>query len=157
MPAMKRITVIKRDLQGEELWRYQGVVRRREGSAIHLEAPFNGKEAIFKGTTIRAGDLFLETYYTDRWYNIFEIRDREDGGLKGWYCNIGKPAMMEDEGVLSYVDLALDLWVAPDGRQSVLDEEEFLGMEMDPATRTRAREALEELRGLFEKDEKPGA
>ena len=45
--------------------------------------------------TLRRGDRFIETYYTDRWYNIFEIHAREDDRLKGWYCNIAKPAVME--------------------------------------------------------------
>ena len=47
----------------------------------------------------------METFYSDRWYNIFEIYDRDDDQFKGWYCNIGKPAMIEDDFV-SYVDLA---------------------------------------------------
>lgn len=146
---MTPITVIKRSLQGAELWRYTGTLMRWDGNAIHLEAPFNGEDADFMGVTIKRGDSFTETYYTDRWYNIFEIHDRENNALKGWYCNIGKPAVMEAEDVLSYVDLALDLWVAADGTQTVLDEDEFTALDLDPVTRARALSALEEVQARF--------
>ena len=102
-------------------------------------------------TTFRQGDRFIETYYTDRWYNIFEVHDREDDRLKGWYCNIAKPAVMEAGERISYVDLALDLWVAPDGTQTVLDEDEFAALALDAETRSKALRGLEELQALFYK------
>jgi uncharacterized protein len=150
------ITVIKRNLRGEETWQYTGVLVDRAGSMLHLEAPFNGPDNPFMGTTIKFGDRFLETYYLDRWYNFFEIHDRDDGRLKGWYCNICKPVVMESEEILSYVDLALDLWVAPDGTQTVLDEDEFAALSLDSRTQYRARKALEELRVLFANNQTPG-
>jgi protein associated with RNAse G/E len=149
MPAMTLITVIKRNAQGEEIWRYTGMLVRREGSALHIEAPYNYKDIEFMGINIRHGDPFVEVFYTDRWYNIFEIHDRDDGHLKGWYCNVGKPAVEEGEGVISYIDLALDLWIAPDGMQTVLDEDEFAALNLDPATRTQALAALTELQTRF--------
>ena len=30
---------------------------------------------------VKRGDRFVETYYSARWYNIFEIHDRDDGAL----------------------------------------------------------------------------
>lgn len=101
------------------------------------------------GITIRKGDVFSETYFTDRWYNLYAIHDQEDGSLKGWYCNIGKPVVEEAEGVFSYVDLALDLWVAPDGTQTVLDEDEFAALDMDEETRSQALAALDDLKRQF--------
>lgn len=151
---MTELTVIKRNLQGEEMWRYSAVLTRREGTAIHLEAHFNGKDAEFMGVTIRRGDPFVEIYYTDRWYNIFEIHDRDDRALKGWYCNIGFPAVITDRTV-SYVDLALDLWVSPDGKQTVLDEEEFRALKLGAAERRQARRGLRELQQLFKKSTPP--
>lgn len=146
---MTPITVIKRNHRGEETWRYSGTLVRREGTALHLEAPFNYRDVEFMGITIRRGDPFVEVYYTDRWYNIFEIHDRDDNRLKGWYCNVGKPAVEEAEGVISYVDLALDLWVAADGTQTILDEDEFAALDLEPATRERALAALAELQARF--------
>ena len=56
--------------------------------------------------------------------------------LRGWYCNIGKPALLDGD-CLSYVDLALDLLVFPDGRQFVLDEDEFLRLDLSPQTASK--------------------
>jgi predicted RNA-binding protein associated with RNAse of E/G family len=97
---------------------------------------------------LKRGDRFVETFYTDRWYNIFEIYDRDDGRLKGWYCNIGYPAVLE-KNIVSYIDLALDLWVATDGKQAVLDEDEFLELPVDVNVRALAYSALEELKHKF--------
>jgi predicted RNA-binding protein associated with RNAse of E/G family len=148
------ITIIKRNVQGLETWRYSGVLTRQDGAALHLEAPFNGKDSPFMGIVLKNGDRFVETYYTDRWYNIFEIHDRDDDALKGWYCNVGKPAVFDADDVISYVDLALDLWVAPEGTQTVLDEDEFAALDLDAETRSQAWAALEELKARFAKESK---
>jgi predicted RNA-binding protein associated with RNAse of E/G family len=142
------ITVTKRNPEGQVTWQYQGRLLRREPDAVVLEARFNRPDMPFMGTVLKEGDRFLETFFTDRWYNIFEIYDREDGRMKGWYCNIGRPAVL-DGGTVSYVDLALDLWISPDGRQTVLDEDEFASLELDPGTRANALAALEELKAYF--------
>jgi predicted RNA-binding protein associated with RNAse of E/G family len=150
------ITVIKRNPAGEEILRYTGVVLHQESDGITLEANFSRADMPFMHTILRQGDRFIETYYTERWYNIFEIHDRDDDRLKGWYCNIGKPAVIEAENGISYVDLALDLWVAPDGAQTVLDEDEFAALDLDTETRSRARAALEELQKRFSNNKEPG-
>ena len=121
-----------------------------------LEARFRPPDLAFMGIVIRAGDRFIEMYFTDRWYNIFEILDRDDDRLKGWYCNIGKPVVMESENGISYLDLALELWVDPDGRQTVLDEDEFAALDLDAHTKSKARTALEELQERFSDKKEPG-
>jgi predicted RNA-binding protein associated with RNAse of E/G family len=157
MPVMKpSITVIKRDPSGQEVVRYEGVVLQRAPDGITLEAQFDHADVPVMHAILRRGDRFIERYYTDRWYNIFEIHAREDDRLKGWYCNIGKPAVMEAGNEISYVDLALDLWVAPDVTQTVLDENEFAALDLDTETRYQARAALEELQARFINNKEPG-
>jgi len=151
----RSITVIKRNHAGEEVWHYSGIILRSELSFVVLEARFRPPDLPFMGIILREGDRFVEIYYTDRWYNIFEIHDRDDDQLKGWYCNIAKPAILEAEDRLSYVDLALDLWVSPDGTQSVLDEDEFAAIDLDTNTRLLARAAMEELQAQFKINKKP--
>ncbi|MBU2609849.1 MAG: DUF402 domain-containing protein [Chloroflexi bacterium] len=146
---MTPITVIKCNLAGEETWRYTGLILRREAGALVLEARFNRPDVLFQGISLTENDRFVETYFTDRWYNIFEIHDRDDDRIKGWYCNIGYPAVLEADDRLSYVDLALDLWVTPDLKQVVLDEDEFAALDLEPEIRSRAQKALEELRLRF--------
>ena len=127
---MSRMKVFKKNLAEEVTWQYEGVVLSRAENAITLEALFNRDDMPFMDIVLKRNDRFVETFYSDRWYNIFEIYDRDDGKFKGWYCNIGKPAIIEDDFV-SYVDLALDLWVSADGVQTVLDEDEFEKLNLD--------------------------
>jgi hypothetical protein len=152
----RSITLIKRNLRGEATWQYEGRLLRRlapgesGGDAGFLvEAFFNRPDTPFLDTVLKRGDRFVELFYTERWCNIFEIHDREDDAIKGWYCNVGFPAVEESERCISYVDLALDLWVTPEGEQHVLDEDEFAALDLDEATRSRALAALAELRALF--------
>ncbi|OGO37903.1 MAG: hypothetical protein A2Z03_08090, partial [Chloroflexi bacterium RBG_16_56_8] len=132
-----QIKVLKRNLAGEVTWHYEGRVLRRLPHALVLEAFFNRPDLPFMNILLKEGDRFVETFYTDRWYNIFEIYDRDDGLLKGWYCNIGQPAIIENDSV-SYVDLALDLWVSADGKQTVLDQDEFEKLDLDSAAISKA-------------------
>ncbi len=140
--------ILKKNTAGEVVWSYEGETLRREENFIVLEAFFNRADLPFQGTVFKRGDRFVETFYADRWYNIFEIYDRDDGTLKGWYCNVCQPAVIE-AGSVSYVDLALDLWVAPDGRQTVLDEDELQALNLDEALKQKAYEGLRDLRERF--------
>jgi predicted RNA-binding protein associated with RNAse of E/G family len=145
---MSPITVIKRNLQGKETWRYTGRELKRDKTSVQLEAHFSRPDIPFHGILLGKGDRFVETFYTDKWYNIFEIHDRDDDRLKGWYCNIGEPAVIKRDTV-SYIDLALDLLVYPDGRQLVLDEDEFNALSLSPKVQAKAISALDSLQAIF--------
>lgn len=148
------IRVEKRNPRGELTWQYEGRVLRREPNAVVLEAFFNRPDMPFVDTVFKRNDRFVEIFYTDRWYNVFEIHDRDDDRLKGWYCNVGRPAVVGPDSV-SYVDLALDLWVSPDGAQTVLDEDEFEALEIEAQERAAARSALRELQTAFRTKKPP--
>ena len=105
MPVMK---ILKKNLADEVTWQYDGEVLRRDETSITVEAFFNRDDMPFQEIVLKRNDRFVETFYTDKWFNIFEIYDRDDGKLKGWYCNITKPAVIDD-GFVAYVDLALYL------------------------------------------------
>lgn len=147
---MDEVTVIKRNLAGEETWRYPGKIVERGEHSIQIEAFFNRDDMPFHGMVFGRGDRFLETFYSDRWYNVFEIHARETDELKGWYCNVTRPAEFENS-TISYIDLALDLLVFPDRRQLVLDEDEYAELHLDPQTDEKARAALRELQALFDR------
>lgn len=142
------IEVVKLNVKREETWRYTGEVLYRRPGAVLLQAHFNRDDIPFHGILLGRGDRFIEAFYSDRWYNIFEIHDRESDQLKGWYCNVTRPAEFEP-GSVSYVDLALDLLVYPDGRQLVLDEDEFIALPVSEPLRIQARAALSELQARF--------
>lgn len=145
---MSAIEVIKLNLDRQETWRYTGQVLERGPHSVLLEARFNRDDTPFHGILLGRGDRFVEIFYTDRWYNIFEMHDRADDHLKGWYCNICLPAELDEDRV-AYVDLALDLLVYPDGRQLVLDEDEFAALPLDGGMRAQANTALEALQNQF--------
>jgi predicted RNA-binding protein associated with RNAse of E/G family len=144
----EKVIVDKLGPRGELKWRYEGEVIERGANWLKLEAFFDHDNIQVADISLRRGDRFVETYFRDRWYNIFEIHDRENDALKGWYCNITRPAKILNDRV-EYVDLFLDLWVSADGTQTVLDEGEFLSAELEDDVRRLAKSALAELKEYF--------
>jgi uncharacterized protein len=150
------ITVIKRDVDGQERWRYRGVVLEAGANFVRLEARFNRADLPFQDTVFRQNDRFVEVFYSDRWYNIFEIHDREDDRIKGWYCNLGQPMVWDAPDQISYRDLALDLWVSVTGQQTVLDEDEYERLGLDEWTRAQVQAGLAELQKMFRERKQDG-
>jgi hypothetical protein len=68
-------------------------------------------------------DIMTERYWFGCWYNVFTVHDAA-GQLKGWYANVCLPPSFDGDTV-RYTDLDLDLWVWPDRRYVILDEDEF--------------------------------
>ena len=48
----------------------------------------------------------------------------DEGALEGWYVNFERPLERTAVG-FDYVDLLLDLWIAPDGKHRLVDEDEL--------------------------------
>jgi predicted RNA-binding protein associated with RNAse of E/G family len=110
---------------GSQAFAWDGEVLRCDAAGIVLRAKFNVDLVELGFTTFRRGDEFVEFYYWDRCYNVFQISSPE-GTLKGWYANVGLPAELSaDVGELCYVDLELDVWTHPNGKFVVLDQDEF--------------------------------
>jgi uncharacterized protein len=150
------ITVRKLRPDGTEVFRWTGEVLQHDADGIVLRAPFNVDVVELGYTTFRRGDVFVEFYYWDRWYNVFQI-SAADGTLKGWYCNLGlPPRLAADTRELAYVDLALDLWANPDGSFVVLDEDELAALLEERADLAQAaHEGRQALIGLAESGRLP--
>ena len=149
-----KVKVQKKNLAGDVTYLYEGKMLSRDEHSITLEALFDRADMPFVDTVFRTGDRFIEYYYNDRWYNIFEVHDRDDERIKGWYCNVCSPASFED-GIVSYVDLALDLWVSSDGQQTVLDEDEFEALNLDQELKAGALQGLQDLQKFFLNNKPP--
>lgn len=148
-------TVYKLNWAGEEVWQYAGTLRQLEDHFVCLEAPFSYTHDLDLGfVCFQRGDLFVEYFYNDRWYNIFAVYGREDGQLKGWYCNLCRPSRFSFQTVCCE-DLALDLWVAPDGTTLLLDEEEFEQLPLAEQEREMCRHALASLLQLAQENKLP--
>ena len=152
--AVLRIKVQKKNPDGEVMIEYEGDELDRNAGFIKLEALFTRDDMPFMDVVFKKGDRFVEYYYFDHWYNIFAIYDRDDRQIKGWYCNVGMPAVIEDD-VVSYVDLALDLWVSVDGKQTVLDEDEFEDLNLTQELKIGAFNGLKELQQFFKSNDPP--
>ncbi|GCB50633.1 hypothetical protein SNL152K_7978 [Streptomyces sp. NL15-2K] len=130
--------------------RYGAELLADDGTRIAVRAPWAGDGVRdFGFVRFEPGDVFTEYYWRDRWYSVKEVRDAQ-GTLKGWYCDITRPALSGAELVVE--DLDLDLWRSADGTDvRRLDEDEFAesGLsERDPQAAAAAMAALDELEGL---------
>lgn len=142
------ITVHKLDPAGHLVTSYEGQVIRRDAACIMLEAHWKRNRLVLPYVVFERGDRLVEYFYADRWYSIFEIHAGADGRLKGWYCNFSRPAVFEDQA-LATVDLALDLFVFPNGETLLLDEDEFDALDLpqaDPEALQQVLAAVADLR-----------
>ncbi len=132
--------------------RWPARVVGREGSLIVLDAFFLEEVRHPLIGTIEAGTHSTEYFWTDRWYSVFRFQTPA-GRLLKFYCNINTPARLAD-GVLSFIDLDVDVVVEPDLSYAVLDEDEFeLHAELYAYTesyRENVRLALDELLRMVE-------
>ena len=151
---MSEVTVYKLDENGRHVWHYPAQILERQPNTIRLEAFFNRDDLNLEYVTFKRGDRFVETFYTDRWYNVFAVYDRDDGILKGWYCNICRPAQIEEAAVYCQ-DLALDVWVGADGQTLMLDEDEFAELDLDEAEREKSETAVATILSLGRQGQLP--
>ncbi|MFZ3469324.1 DUF402 domain-containing protein [Streptomyces sp. 4.24] len=118
------------------------------GTRITVRAPWAAEGVRdFGFVRFEPGDVFTEHFWRDRWYAVKEVRTGE-GVLKGWYCDVARPAVVEDGRIL-IEDLDLDLWVSADGTSVLrLDEDEFAESGLaatDPQAAAEAVRALDSL------------
>ena len=95
--------------ENEEYWIFEGVFDEE------IRHPLLG--------VIRPGTRSFEFYWKSRWYNVFRFHEPE-GELRNFYCNVNLPPILRRD-VLSYVDLDIDVLVAPDLSYRILDLDEF--------------------------------
>jgi hypothetical protein len=136
---------------GRTKLRYAAELLDDNGNRIAVRAPWaGGGVRDFGFVRFEAGDVFTEYYWRDRWYSVKEVRD-STGTLKGWYCDITRPATLRGTELIAE-DLDLDLWRSADGTSVLrLDEDEFAesGLtETDPEAAAAAVAALDELEHL---------
>ncbi|MFJ3196084.1 DUF402 domain-containing protein [Streptomyces griseoviridis] len=136
--------------------RYTAGLLHDDGVRIAVSAPWAGEGVRdFGFVRFAPGDVFTEYYWRDRWYAVKEVRD-SSGVLKGWYCDVTRPAVLTGSELL-VEDLDLDLWRSADGTDvRRLDEDEFAASglaERDPRAARAATSALDDLAALAATDE----
>ncbi|MFE5944173.1 DUF402 domain-containing protein [Streptomyces sp. NPDC056480] len=131
--------------------RYPAEVLTEDGARLSVRAPWAAEGVRdFGFVRFEPGDVFVEHYWSDRWFTVKEVWSAE-GALKGWYCDITRPAVIDGSEVV-IEDLDLDLWVSADGSEVLrLDEDEFAASGLtasDPEAAACAVVALDELEVL---------
>jgi uncharacterized protein len=148
------ITIFKLNPQGEVKVQYQGEVIKRDAHSMVIQASWTMPTRDLSYTQFEPGDRFTEYYYADRWFNIFDIADR-DGVRKGWYCNIAEPAQIANDSI-KQIDLLLDVWINPQGQPLLLDEDEFAAATtLSVEQRHGAQQGLQALIQMLSTHEEP--
>ena len=103
--------------------RWQASLVARHGSLLIFDAAFSEEVRHSQLGLIERGTVSLEYYWLNRWYNVFRFQNTR-GALRNFYCNVNMPPAF-DGRTLTYVDLDIDIVVAPDLSYSILDRDEF--------------------------------
>lgn len=152
MTAGTSVIVRSCKYDGREHRRWPAQLLSHEGSLLVLDAYFPEEVKHDLLGTIPSGTHSLEYYWLDRWYNVFRFGE-PTGELRNYYCNVNLPPEFVDN-VLSYVDLDLDILVAPDHSYQILDAEDFEKhaklYNYSADVRANAMRAVDELVGLIE-------
>lgn len=120
---MNRIVVKSLKYDGSVNRSWDAVLIAEHGTLILVEGSFGEDVSHPLLGLIRAGTLSTEYFWTDRWYSVFRF-ETASGDLLSYYCNINTPVSMK-AGTISFIDLDIDVIVAPDFSLRVLDEDEF--------------------------------
>jgi hypothetical protein len=129
--------------------RYPAELLSDDGTHVVVRAAW-ARETVkdFGFVRFAPGDVFVEHYWRDRWYAVKEVRSG-DGTLKGWYCDVARPAVVHADGTVEVEDLDLDLWRSADGASVLrLDEDEFAASglaDRDPRAAAEAARTLDAL------------
>ena len=144
---MRKFRVRKILVDGTVKIEYTGTLRERTEDLISIDTGWSREPLDLGYVLFEPDDVWVETFYLNEWYNIFRISSG-DGTLKGFYFNITRPPMIEGD-LIRWEDLAIDIWVRPDGSYLILDEDEFEELEIDAETREMALKALMKVKDLL--------
>ena len=156
-PDPVTVRVLKYD--GTEYRRWDATLARQQDQMIVLDAEFEFDVEHHLLGGIPRGTRTVEYYWLDRWYNVFRFLEA-DGTTKLLYCNVNMPPTI-CRGVLSYIDLDIDILVRPDCSYQILDLEEFAvnaaRYGYSEQVKTRAHEAVNELISMIKARQFPFA
>ena len=143
--STRTLTVFKQNHLGEPVFSWKGELIAETPTSRLISARFSGADAVpVDKVTFRKDDLMLERYYTDRWYNLFEVHQGSSDQVKCWYLNLSYPAQFSAESII-WQDLALDLVVYPNGEYRLLDEDEFNALPLEVEVRRHCLETVQDI------------
>ena len=121
--------IVKVSPEGIDVTEYPATVRIAacHGPWICVEARWTFRSIDVDGLTFEPGDLLLEWFSREHWYNLFAVYSPA-GVYRGSYGNVTYPTRYEpatEPPTLAWHDLYLDVIHLPDGRLVVRDEDEL--------------------------------
>lgn len=121
---------------------------------IEVRATWTTSDIDVAGLPFLKGDELREFFSPRHPFNAFAIYS-PDGELRGWYANVTRPTRCErrqNQLLIAWPDLILDLAMLPDGSISALDEDELEDSGLarsHPELRHQIIAARDELRRLL--------
>ena len=100
------------------LFRSEKIIACRSQVTSQHSVAFDGR------TVLAAGFPIVYFEFPGRWFSILKVWNKQ-GERTGYYCDVVTPLQFLDRNKIELTDLFLDLWVSPDLRYKVLDEDEL--------------------------------
>jgi predicted RNA-binding protein associated with RNAse of E/G family len=150
-----KITIHKRNHTGRTVWSYTGEEIERGDNWICIKARYWGNGPVDIGfMTFEQGDLMTEWFYTDRYYNVFKVQKGDSEIIKGWYCNISRPAEIDADSV-GADDLELDVFVSLTGELHLLDEDDYAALKLTTEEHESVQKAIATIRDFVGQRKSP--
>lgn len=152
-PASVRINYLRppdrREVFVQELLLDTPEVKITLAEAVPFDPPIRIKGKI----ALEVGSDAVWFTFPGKWHDIGRFH-RADGEFTGIYANILTPPIIESDGTWETADLFLDIWIDPEGRLAVLDEDQLSEAEakgwVSGAEAARAREEVAWIEKEFE-------
>jgi predicted RNA-binding protein associated with RNAse of E/G family len=110
--------------------------------------PFDPPISIEGRIALEAGSDAVWFTFPGVWHDIGRFH-RADGTFTGFYANVLTPPVIQAEGLWQTTDLFLDVWVNPEGKLTVLDEDQLREAEEEGwVSGTDAARAREEVKRI---------
>jgi predicted RNA-binding protein associated with RNAse of E/G family len=134
---------------------YDDLVYRSERIIVGSSKITSAHSVVFDGEVVLAAGFEIVHFdFIGKWFSVSKIRNMQ-GKHTGYYCDIITPPRLLEDGGIEITDLFLDLWVSPDLRCKVLDEDELENAYNNGwITKQLYEKAKEELKKLVKNVEK---
>ena len=150
----RRVTIRYRRLP-DGVRQFQGILREETSNRLVIEQQLRVRKPRRQFGRVAVGKGYLAEWviFRGRWYDVGKFYDSKRR-LTGYYCDIIRPVarLLSDEAKTSIItDLFLDLWITPEGRYVVLDEDKLeKALANHVISTSLARRARRELRLLIQ-------
>ncbi len=133
---------------------FPGTLRKATPTSLMIESPIavTSPRRVLGEVVADSGFLAIWFIYRHKWYDVGKFYDRARSWI-GYHCDIIRPVnrlLKTPARTVMITDLFLDLWITPQGRTVVLDEEEFEnGLRRGYISNALADQARKEMNSLI--------